>query len=145
MSQNTKKRERVPIKEGLWTPTSANDVGRLIGSKCMTCGEIFFPRKRIPRCIHCGNQTLVDTLLSEKGKIASYTVSFRKPAGGYYNGPIPFAYGCVDLPEGVRILGLFAECDFKQLAIGVEVKQIIDTLCEDDQGREILTYKFRPC
>ena len=62
----------------------------------------------------------------------------------YYKGPVPYAEGFVELPGGVRVQTLLTDCDFEDITIGMEVEMVIETLHEDEEGNEIMTYKFRP-
>jgi len=140
MEQGQKK---VPIKEGLWG-FSADGRPHLIGSRCRSCGELYFPKKEKGLCIHCQSQDLEDVKLSTKGKINSFTVVMIPPGGGYYKGPVPYAYGCVELPEGLLVQTLFTEIDPGRLQVGMNVEVIIEKLGEDDEGNEIATFKFRP-
>lgn len=138
-------RKEIPISEGLWAkqlPTKGEP--RLIGSRCPSCGEFFFPRKPRGICVHCQHQGLEEVELSQRGKIASFTVAMQPPGGGFYKGSVPYAYGCVDLPEGVRVETLFTGCDFGDLKVGAEVQLVIERLYTDDEGNEITTYKFKP-
>ena len=138
--ENTKK-QTVVIQEGFWS--TSGETTHLIGSKCSNCGEIYFPRNEKNWCVHCQNETLEDVGLSNKGKIATFSVVMQQPGGGFYRGPVPYAYGCVDLPEGVRIKTLFTD-DFDSLSVGGEVELIIDKLHEDEDGNDVLTFKFKP-
>jgi len=68
----------------------------------------------------------------------------QQPGGGFYKGPVPYAYGLVDLPEGLRVESLFVAEDFDELEVGRDAELEIERLCDDDEGREVLTFKFRP-
>lgn len=132
----------VPVREGLWTiPLSLDEKAQLIANRCMSCGEIFFPRTQI--CINCQSENLEDIKLSQRGKIYSVTVVMQQPPA-YYKGPVPYAIGYVELPEGVRIETLFTDCDIETLRIGMDVELVIEKLHEDDEGREVMAYKFKP-
>jgi len=135
---------RIPIKEGLWTIPASGGEPQLIGSKCKACGELFFPKKEKGWCIHCQQRTLEDIKLSRRGKIVSFSIVMQQPGGGFYKGPVPYAYGCVDLPEGIRIESLFTTEDFNELEVGREAELRIEKLYEDDEGNEVLTFKFKP-
>jgi hypothetical protein len=136
--------KQIPIAEGLWTtPSGPDEKPRLIGSKCLSCGELFFPRKKKGLCIHCQQRSLADVVLSGKGKIVSFSVVKQPPAGGFYKGPVPYAYGAVHLPEGLEVQGLFTG-DVTGLRVGMDVELVIEKLFEDIEGNEILTYKFMP-
>ncbi len=137
-------KKRIPLKEGLWkTPSSPHEEPQLIGSKCLSCGEIFFPNKVKGRCVNCQRKNLEDIKLSRGGKIYSFTVVMIQPPV-YYRGSVPYAFGYVELPEGVRVETLFAGCDFEDLRIGMDAELVIEKLHDDDENNEVMTYKFRP-
>lgn len=137
-------RKTIPIEEGLWTiPFSPDERPQLIGSKCHSCGEVFFPRKKRGLCIHCQQKTLEDVLLIGQGNIASFSVVQQPPAGGFYKGPVPYAYGAVELSEGVELHTLFTG-NLDELKVGMDVEMVIEKLFDDKEGNEIVTYKFMP-
>jgi len=136
--------KQIPVKEGLWTiPSSLDEKPQLIGSRCLRCGEVFFPKKAYGICNHCQSKNLEEIKLSRKGKIYSFTIVMQKPPE-YYKGPVPYAEGFVELPEGVRVETLFTDCNFDDLGIGMDVEMVVEKLHEDGEGNEILAYKFRP-
>ena len=137
-------KKKIAVEEGLWTnPSIPGEKPRLIGSNCLSCGEIYFPRKKKGLCIHCQQRALEDVLLSGKGKIVSFSVVAQPPAGGFYRGPVPYAYGAVQLPEGVELFSLFTG-NLDELRVGMEVEMVVEKLFDDDEGNEITTYKFTP-
>ncbi len=137
-------KKRIPIEEGLWTePSSPGEKAQLIGSRCLSCEELYFPRKKKGLCIHCQKRSLEDIKLSGTGKIASFSVVEKSPAGGFYKGPVPYAYGAVHLREGVVVQSLF-EGNLDELHVGMDVEMVIDKLSEDDERNDIMTYKFSP-
>ncbi len=142
MGNNEKK--RIPLKEGLWVTPAGGQLPQLIGSRCEKCGELFFPKKEKGWCTHCYNRSLCDIELSRMGKIASFSIVMQQPGGGFYKGTVPFSYGCIDLPEGLRIETLFSADDFSDLQVGRDVELIIEKLYDDEEGNEVLTFKFRP-
>jgi uncharacterized OB-fold protein len=136
------KKRKIPVREGLFIASSpADGKPRLVGGKCSSCGEIIFPKLEI--CPNCQEEKIEEITLSRRGKIYSYTVVMQQPRP-YYKGPVPYGLGFVELPEGVRIETLFANCDPEALEIGDEVELIIDKLYDDDEGNELITYKFEP-
>jgi uncharacterized OB-fold protein len=139
-------KEKVPIKENFWTiPVSSAEEPQLIGSKCCACGEIFFPRREKGFCVHCYKKNILEDIkLSRRGKIVTFSIVMQQPGGGFYKGPVPYVYGLLDLPEGVRIETLFSTHEFSELKEGGEAELVIEKLCEDDEGREVSTFKFRP-
>lgn len=135
---------RVPLKEGLWI--DEREMGgklQLVGSECADCGEIFFARRDIGFCGYCQSRKLKDIRLSDRGTIYSYTVVMQRPPV-YYQGPVPYAIGFVELPEGVRVETLFTDCDLDELRIGMAVELVLRTLHQDEAGNDVETYMFRP-
>jgi uncharacterized OB-fold protein len=137
-------KKRIPIKEGLWTvPTVSEEKPRLIGSECVDCGEIFFPPKKLGICTHCQSRNLREIKLSPRGKLFSYSVVMQRPPV-YYQGPVPYAEGFVELPEGVRVQTLLTDYNSDRLTLGMDMEMVIEKLHEDEEGNEIITYKFKP-
>ena len=137
-------KKQIPLKEDLWiTPGSPDGKPQLIGSKCLSCGEIFFPKREKGRCINCQAENLENIKLSRKGKVYSFTTVVIPPPV-YYKGSVPYAFGYVELPEGVRVETLFTGCDLEALKVGMDAELVIEKLHDDDEGNEVMTYKFRP-
>ena len=135
---------KIPIEPGLWAePETPREKPRLIGSRCTICGEIYFPPKKKGWCLRCQKKSLEEVKLSNKGKIASFTIVEQAPAGGFYKGPVPYAYGFVDLTDQVRLKSLYGH-DLDKLQVGLEVELVIETLYEDEQGNDVTTFKFQP-
>lgn len=141
---NSQERKRVPIKDGLLTmPLSPPDQVRLIGSKCGTCGEASLGKR--PTCPNCGRIGIEEVPLSQKGKLWTYTVIRHRPPGDY-KGPepfVPFGLGLVELPEGIRVLSPI-EMDIDHLKIGMELQLLVYKLYENEEGEEVIAFKFKP-
>ena len=130
-----------PIFADMWR--NSEDGIQLIGSTCESCGEIYFPKKEITVCSHCQSEKISETALSRTGCIVSYTIVYQPPAGGFYKGPIPFAYVIVELPEGVHVQGHFIGCEYDKIEIGLPVQVVLDLLYEEE-GNPFVTFKFAP-
>ncbi len=53
--------------------------------------------------------------------------------------------GQVEFPEKVRVAGIITGCDpEKDLEIGIDMELVFDKLYDDDEGNEIIGWKFRP-
>ena len=128
-------KERVPIREGCITKDKAG--GRLLASKCKSCGQIYFPA--LERCVECYRQDMEEVKLSKTGKIYTYTV-VQMPVKNYEP---PFALAWVELPEGVRLFTQLKDWENKELKIGMDVNLVIDTLWEEEE-KEVYGYKFVP-
>lgn len=137
-------KKRIPVREGLWAePAVTTENPQLLGSRCLSCEEIFFPKKDIALCSYCQSSELEEVKLSRTGKVYSYTVVTQRPPV-YYKAEVPYALGFVELPEGIRIETLFTGCDPDTLHVGMDVEMVIEKLHEDEDGNEIMAYKFRP-
>ena len=135
----------IPLDSGFWTkPAGGNEEIQLIGSKCSSCEELFFPKKNKNWCTYCHKRTLEDILLSRKGKIATFSVVMQQPAGGFYHGEVPYSYGCIDLEDGIRIKSLISSDNYDSLKAGMNVELVIEKLWDDKDGNEISTFKFKP-
>ena len=142
MSEIDQIKKSIPIKPGLYKMAeSPKGEPRLLASRCSSCGEFFFPKRQI--CQNCQKLDLDEKILGPKGKIFSYSVVMQRP-GKHYRGPVPYAFGWVELPEGIRIETLFTQCDFKKLEIGLDVEMVIEKIYENENGDEVVCHKFRP-
>lgn len=133
---------QVDLGEGLFVrPKSPSDAPRLIGSRCTTCGEVTFPKQQ--RCAHCASDTVQEITLGPRGTLYAFTnVNYPVPEG--YKGPIPYGVGMIEMPEGVRVFAHLTESDPARLAIGMEMTLVIDRLFTQDDGSEVIGFKFKP-
>jgi len=112
--------------------------GRVVGSRCPSCGAHFFPPRQV--CSRCLTEDLEVVALSGSGVVYTYTV-VHQAAPGF---DVPYALGYVDLPEGVRLLGQIAGISPEALRIGMPVSLRVEPFGQDEEGRQILGYRFRP-
>lgn len=135
-------KKQVLVGEGLFhLPTSPGDEPYLIGSKCRSCGYIAFPRREVcPACISL--DSMEEVPLSRRGRIYSWTVARVAPPGF----PSPYFQSFIDLEGGPRIFSLISGVDpsTESLEDGMEVELVLEKISEDEQGREVIGYKFRP-
>lgn len=125
----------------LHLPSSPSEEPYLKGNRCKLCGRSFFPRRFIcPYCLQL--DTMEDIALSRRGKLESYYVGTIAPLGF----EPPNVAGYIDLPEGVRVFALITGCEPKEeaLKVGMEVELVVDKLRKDEDGNDIIGYKFRP-
>ena len=127
--------ERVPFRAGLFEEDAQGDT--LIGNKCKSCGQIFFPSKA--SCLACFGDDMEEVRLSRRGKLYTFTISHMptvhlKP---------PFAIGYIELPEGIKVFAPLVGWEEHPLKMNMEMELIIDKLWEDD-GKEVVGYKFKP-
>jgi uncharacterized OB-fold protein len=136
--------QRKHVVEGAFAETT--DGARLLGSRCAGCGTCFFPRSAACRNPGCSDKRSENVELSPRGKLWSYTVQYYKPPPpARLDEPFtPYGIGLVDLPEGIRIMGMISSDKPEALKIGHEMELVIETLYHDDDGVEVVTWKFRP-
>ena len=137
-----KQKNRIPIRDGLLTtPLSPLADVRLIGSKCSSCDEVSFGK--VSSCPNCALEKLETIPLGKQGFLWTYTVIRNRPPGDY-KGPdpfVPFGEGLVELPEGIRVLSPIA-VDVDKLEIGMKLNFDAHVLYEDNDGNEVVAFRF---
>ena len=133
---------RVPIEDGYFTvPDDPADAPRLLGSRCGSCGEHFFPRRHV--CARCLAEGCEDVLLGPRGRLWTWTY-VHVPLFAKKDARVDaYGVGQVDLPEGPRVQAILVGGpeDFR---IGIEMELDLETLRTDDDGREVVIFRFRP-
>ncbi|RLI05259.1 transcriptional regulator [Candidatus Bathyarchaeota archaeon] len=115
---------------------------RLIGSRCLQCGKIFFPHRAV--CRVCGSRKLEDYKLSEKGEVLSFTV-IRRNSPSSFEKNVPYIVGLIKLENGITLLSQIVDCSIEEVSIGMPVELTFRKIKE--AGKEgIIEYgfKFRP-
>ena len=140
------KKEYVAIDEELLSkPLDPPENVSLLGCRCRSCEEVFFGKTAA--CWQCGSSDIEPTTLSREGSLYSYTIMRNRPPGDY-KGPDnpfePFIAGLVELPEGIAILAPIDGIDFEDVKINMKLKLSVEELYQDESGRGVLAYKFRP-
>jgi uncharacterized OB-fold protein len=122
---------------------------RLLGTKCVKCGSVFFPRESV-RCQNptCGSREFVEHELSSRGTVWSYTNAGYQPPEPYkprHTPYKPFALAAVELEvEKMVVLGQVVDSvDVSELKVGMQMELVLDTLFEDDTT-ETITWKWKP-
>ena len=137
-------KEAVPIHDGLfkWPAGEA----QLICSKCSGCGELSFPKKAYCTNPGCPKGDVQDTVLGKRGKLYSYMIMHYAPPPPFdkIHVNVPYGLGLVDFPEGIMVLGILTTAQEADLRIGREMEVILDTVCTNEEGKEVITYKFKP-
>lgn len=138
----TEAKKQVPIEAGYFTiPEKAGGPPKLLGSRCKACGERFFPRRLV--CAKCLSRDVENIELSGKGKLYTYTHVHVPMFGAQRTDLSKYCVGQVDLPEGVRIQTILMG-DPAKLEIGMEMEIGLETLRQDDEGNDVVIYRFRP-
>jgi uncharacterized OB-fold protein len=129
--------KEVPVREGLFSDT---DPPRLLGSRCEVCGRNHFPRH--DTCPYCGSDAARPVELSGTGRLWSWTAVTTAPPG--YRGAVPYGFGVVELPEGVRVVTRLTESDPTRLAAGQPMEMVVVAVRVDEDDHEVVTYAFAP-
>jgi uncharacterized OB-fold protein len=131
--------ESIPVTTGLFD-SAADGSPRLLGGHCAACAAYHFPASA--NCPYCGAEGCTTRELSDHGALCLFTTVTNRPPG--YLGEVPFGFGVVELPEGMRLIARLTESDGERLQIGMPVRLAIVPLHVDESGREVLTYAFAP-
>ena len=135
----------VAVADGIFEIRDGKPV--LLGTRCTNCGNHMYPRQTgCPRCLFNEQE---DVELATRGTLWTWTVQAFPPKAPPYLGPVgddfvPYGVGYVELPGQLRVEGRLTLADPEQLQIGMEMELVLDPLCIDDDGNEVVTYAFAP-
>ena len=135
-------KKKVPIVQGLFTWPSEEP--RLIASRCKKCNAVAFPK--VPFCTDpdCEKQreNVEEILLSNRGKIWTFTTQiYPAPPPFRYEPFQPYGIAMVDLPDGIRVLGMLTTTE--NVSLGSKVEMTVGKLYEDEEN-EYITWVWRP-
>lgn len=141
--KNLERKEKMVSFNPLVLTLNAPEDGRphLLGNRCNSCGSVFFPQQHL--CTACFQEgTMRECALSIKGKLYSYTIVERESLAppGF---SVPYAYGYVELPEGIRVLSKIIGWTPETLKIDAQVEMVLDPLREDSSGQKVMGFRFR--
>lgn len=131
--------DAVAVTDGLFE-LGADGGGRLLGGYCSACARYHFPASG--DCPYCSAQGCERRALSQRGRLCLFTTVVNRPPG--YAGDVPFGFGVVELPEGLRVIARLTETAADRLAFDMPVRLAFVPLHVDDQGRQVVTYAFAP-
>ena len=136
-------RPRVPLKPGFFTiPDDPNEPPRLLGTKCVTCGEHYFPRRAVCARPECLSENTADVPLGPRGTLYSYTFVHFPLFGSMRMEHVGYGVGQVDMAEGPRVQFPLAGKQ-EEYRVGMALEAELDTLRED-AGRDVVIVRFRP-
>lgn len=135
----------VPVTSGLFT--WPGDEPQLIGTRCVACGLMAFPA--YAACPRCGGAT-EEALFDRRGTLWTWTTQEFIPKSPPYavaeteESFVPYAVGYVEFAGQGRIEGRIVGCEPGDLRIGMEMEVVVVPFMTDEEGREVVTYAFRP-
>jgi uncharacterized OB-fold protein len=135
---------RTPVIEGLFE--QAADGARLLGSRCATCDTPYFPRSGLCHNPDCTQSKMEEARFGPHGTLWSCSVqNYPPPPPARYDEPYrPYALGVVDLTDGLRVVGRMAVEDPDSVKVGAKVEIVLEPMCKEDDGTELITWMFRP-
>src|SRR5690606_37501894 len=119
---------QVPIHPGLFTLPGDPRGPRLLAGRCAACGKHHFPAAAT--CPYCGGHECTVDAIGARGVLALHRVVNARPPG--YRGPLPYGFGVVDLPEGLRVVSRLAEHRLEVLRPGLPLELEIAPLYTRD-------------
>jgi uncharacterized protein len=130
---------RRPVAPELFTLDADGDL-TLLGGYSPTSGLHHFPRADL--CPYTGAHDVEPADLSHDGTLWAWTAVTASPPG--YAGSVPFGFGVVELPEGLRVVTRITEADPSALAMGMAMRLVADVVAVDDDGTEVVAWAFTP-
>lgn len=135
---------QIPFADGFFTWPA--DDPRLIGSRCLGCDAVFFPRGfRCPDPT-CPTAEVKDVQFPAIGTLASCTVIRYPPPPPFVpTDPFePFAIAEVEFDNGVQVIGPVPTESGLELELGTPMTTVVETYYTAEDGSEIVGWKFRP-
>ena len=120
---------------------------QLLGGKCKACGNYTFPISA--GCPKCAATDMEKTPLGTTGTLWAWTVQGFPPKSPPYLGDNdpksfkPFGVGYVELPE-VIVEARLTESEPAKLREGMPLTLTLETLFQDEEGRDVVTFAFKP-
>ena len=114
----------------------------LMGSRCATCGTVYFPSMKIcQRCRRTGK--LEDHQLLGQGEVYSYSTVDVPPEGFEFE--TPYVIALIKLVEGPIVTAQIVDCRPDRVKEGMKVEIAFRKISEDGKGGIIhYGYAFRP-
>lgn len=119
----------------------------LLGSRCVACGEMFFPAQR--SCTRCCGTELKSCELGDRGTLWSWTIQGFMPKSPYNGGDgaaafQPYGVGYIQMPSQLKVESRLTINDPAQLKIGMPMQLTLDPYRRTAAGQEVFTFAFQP-
>jgi uncharacterized protein len=126
-----------PVHGGLFRLDAEGGV-HLLGGYSPSSDKHHFPL--LPACPYTGATDVEAVELSRHGTLWGWTAVTATPPG--YTGDVPFGFGVVELPEGLRVVTRIMESDPGMLEFGAPMRIVACPVHTDDDGATVVTYAF---
>jgi uncharacterized protein len=128
-----------PVHDTLFRVGDDGEI-RLLGGFSPSSAKLHFPL--LAACPYTGADDVEPVELSDHGTLWGWTAVTTAPPG--YSGEVPFGFGVVELPEGLRVLTRITESDPAKLEFGMKMQLVVAPLHTDEDGTQVVTYAFAP-
>jgi len=114
----------------------------LRGSRCVQCGETYFPPKDGLFCPNCNGREFEPYFPPKKGVVVTdFLDEIGYPPVGYNDGP-PRTIVIVELNDGTHVLSEVVELEGKRIKPGTHVRMVVRKHKREDNGNWVYGYKF---
>lgn len=111
---------------------------RLEASKCLQCGHVQFPPRRV--CAKCKKTSFAKVILNDEGKLVTFTVV--RVASDRFALQTPYVVGVVELNDNVRVTTQIVDTEVDKVEIGQKVRLVFRRIQEDGRAG-ILCYGYK--
>ena len=94
--------------------------GKVYGTKCKKCEKLYFPP--VADCGDCGSSEIEWIKLDGKGKVATFTQVFVKPAN--FSEEQDYIVAIAELKEGVKALAWLTGITWEDVKVGMTVRLV---------------------
>ena len=117
--------EIAPVVEGLFESTDSGVY--LIGTRCRSCGALYFPVTLSCRNPDCKEKVVETMRLPRTGVIYSYTLQHYRPPPLFRMEPwAPYALASIEFEGGLRVMGMVTGAPPDALVIGMPVEVVLE-------------------
>ncbi|RJS87931.1 Zn-ribbon domain-containing OB-fold protein [Candidatus Bathyarchaeota archaeon] len=101
---------------------------KIMAAQCKGCGAKFLPPR--PICSNCYSKDLKWIQLKPYGKLITYTIIHVAPKR--FQQLAPYAYGIIELEDGLRLPGMIKDVKHDEIKIGMELKVFFEPVVSED-------------
>lgn len=119
---------------------------RLEGSKCLGCGQVWFPQRH-GVCPKCHGRELVAHHSPPTGKVEEFLVKdnpFTDLSGTHYYGRGKRVLAMITLDDGVHVCADLDDCAPAEVKVGMRVKMVTRKWMRESNSNWQYGYKFVP-
>lgn len=122
-------------------PQKNGDPPHLLGGRCQVCGFCCFPYRFA--CSKCRrDDSMQEVALGPRARLETFALMQVGPP----DIPTPYIMAYVRTKEGALIFTLVTGCEVREDAVhlGQEMELVLEKIKEDENGNNLIGWKFRP-